>query len=162
MSVYACLSLTVCGPTHPRSRPTFTPTQLGGTPKHTCPPPPSAGRVGVRTQMDWTGLLTSLLSRSTTATSSHLLLPSCSLRERRPPTHPCLRTTRASSPPSIQASHRLRGQPRRGEASCCPPPLPASTARPTALSRSLRPTPAEPSARLARCNDLDGSVQADL
>lgn len=145
----------VCGPTRPRSHPTFTPTQLGGT-------PPSAGRAEVRTHMDWTGLLTSLLSCSTTATSNHLLLPSCSLRERRPPTHPCLRRTRASSPPSLQASHRLRGQPRRGEASCCPPPLPASTARPTALSRSLRPTPAEPLARLARWNDLDGSVQTDL
>lgn len=93
-----------------------------------------------------TVLWMSLLSCSTTATSSHLRLRSSSPREHRPPPRPCLKRTRASSPPSLPANHRLRGQPRRGGASCCPPLLPASMARPTALSRSLRPTPVELSA----------------
>lgn len=136
--VCALVCLSICGPTPLRSHPAFTPTQLCDGLTNT----PS----GPQVQDDCTALLISLLSCSTTAASSHLLLRSSSLREHWPPTRPCLRRTRASSPRSLPANHLLREQPRRAEASCCPPPLPASTARPTALSRSPRPTPAEPSA----------------
>ncbi len=83
------------------------------------------------------------LPHSITAAFSHLLLLRWSLKEDLRPTPACLRRTRTSRPLRLPSSHRE--PPRNQAATCWHPTLPSSTDPPTAPSRNLHLTPAEPS-----------------